>query len=112
MQALILPRNINSLENANTLSACNLLTSNSSQTIGEVAAHKQTLIRNGIDVSAAEYELGRPYIVIGNHRESCTDRALNCSCQMQKWGIFALLSSWISHVGLNLSSNFQSYNLG
>ena len=84
MRAFILPRNINSLENANTLSACNLLTSNSSQTIGEVAAHKQTLIRNGIDVSAAEYELGRPYIAVGSHRESCTDRALNYSCQMQK----------------------------
>ena len=60
MQALILPKDINSLENANTLSACNLLTSNSSQTISEVAAHAQTLRRNGIDVSAAEYELGRP----------------------------------------------------
>ena len=75
MQTLILPKDINSLENANTLSACNLLTSNSSQTISEVTAHAQTLRRNGIHVSAAEYELGRPYIVIGNHRESCTDRA-------------------------------------
>ena len=84
MQTLILPRNINSLENANTLSACNLLTSNSSQTISKVAAHAQTLRRNGIDVSATEYELGRPYIAVGSHRESCTDRALNYSCQMQK----------------------------
>ena len=83
MQALILPRNINSLENANTLSACNLLTSNSSQTISKVAAQAQTLRRNGIDVFAAKNELGRSYIVVGSHREYSTDRALNCSCQMQ-----------------------------
>ena len=84
MQAFILPKNIYSLKNTITLSACNLLTSNSSQTISEVAAQAQTLRRNGIYVSAAEYELGRPYIAIGSHRESCTDRPLNCSCQMQK----------------------------
>ena len=56
----------------------------SEATFSEVAAHSQTLRRNRIDMFAAENELGRSYITIGSHQEYSTDRALNCSCQMQK----------------------------
>ena len=41
----------------------------SEATISEVAAHSQTLRRNGIDMFAAKNELGRSYIVVGSHRE-------------------------------------------
>ncbi len=41
----------------------------SEATIREVAAHSQTLKRNGIDMFTAENELGRSTIAVGSHWE-------------------------------------------